>query len=226
MSLVRRTSRGLLRDGSRSPELQQACRQILERVVQLLPDLERRICLIASPTAHEGRTSLALNLATVAAGAARASVLVIDADSAAPRLHEALGLSRGPGLSDVLAGGAKCTDVVRPIGEGRLHALTVGSADLDPTALSDAQSLRRLFDELRTRYTWIFVDTAPLIAAPTGAVVARHVDGVLYAVRYGRTRGLIAAQGLALLDEAGARTLGVVITQRCFVIPSYVYRRL
>lgn len=217
----------LPRDSGGNPRLRRACGQVLERAVQLLPDTQRRICVIASPGAREGRTSLALNLASVAGGATRASVLVVDADSRAPRVHDLLGLSRGPGLSDVLTGAAELTGAVRPLDDaGKVSALTVGSNGLDPTSLSDAKAVQSLIDDLRSRFEWVFVDTAPLLTAPSGAVLARLSDGVIYAARYGRTRGRIAEQGLSLLEEAGARTLGVVLTQRHFPIPSFIYNRL
>jgi len=223
----RRTPHILPRESGGNPKLRRACGQILERAVQLLPDTRRRVCVVASPTAREGRTSLALNLASIAGAGAQARVLVVDADSRAPRIHDLVGLSSGPGLSDVLTGAARLDEALRPLDEaGRISALTVGARGLDPTSLSDADALRALIDELRSRFDWTFVDTAPLLAAPSAAVLARLSDGVIYAARYGRTRGRIAEQGLALLEEAGARTLGVVLTQRRFPIPSFIYNRL
>lgn len=224
--MVRALKRGLLRSSRRAGLLKQACGQVLERLVQLLPDTPQRICTVTSARPREGRTSLVLNLAEVAGDAARPA-LVVDADLTAPRIHEVLGVARGPGLIDVLAGTATCDAALRPSsGNAGVHVLAAGEAQGATALFGNGAALQSLMDELRRRYAWVFIDTAPLLTAPTGATLARHTDGALLAARYGVTRGPLAAQGATLLQEAAARVLGVVLTQRRFVIPNYIYRRL
>lgn len=224
--MVRALKRGLVRSSRRPALLRQAYGQVLERLVQLLPDTPQRICTVVSARPREGRTSLAVNLAEIAGDTAHPA-LVVDADLTAPRVHEVLGLARGPGLTDVLAGKAPYDAALRPSSaSAAVHVLTAGEAGGGPSLFGNPQALRTLFDELRRRYTWVFIDTAPLLTAPTGATLARHADGTLLAARYGRTRDSLAAQCATLLREAEARIFGVVLTQRRFAIPNYIYRRL
>jgi succinoglycan biosynthesis transport protein ExoP len=218
--------RGLL-GGGRTPEaLVQACVRVIERVVPLLPEQECRSCAIVSAQAGDGCTTLALNLADVAGDETRPA-LVIDAHAMAPQVHTLLGLARGPGLTDVLVGRVRCEEAIRPSPHNpAVHVLTAGDAPYNPARLADAQALRALLAGLRPRYGWIFVDTAPLWPAASAATLARCTDGAIFAVRYGRTRLPLIAQSTALLDEAGVRLLGVVLTQRRFAIPARVYRHL
>jgi len=218
--------RGLLR-GSRTPApLAQSCVQVIERVVQLLPDQDSRVCTVAAAQPRDGCTTLALNLADVAGDAARPA-LVIDAHATAPQVHALLNLARGPGLTDSLVGQARWSDVVRPSpGNPNVHILTAGDAPYSPTRFTDARTLQTLFAELRARYGWIFIDTAPLLPATGAATLARCTDGAILAVRYGRTRAPLVAQSTAVLHEAVVRVLGVVLTQRRFTIPAAVYRQL
>src|SRR5262249_24265906 len=97
-------SRMLLRESRNGSALEEYCAQLLERIVQLLPEAEQRICVVASPEARDGRTSLAVNLAELAGRGANSNVLIVDADAHDPRVHDVFRLSRGPGLSDVVNG--------------------------------------------------------------------------------------------------------------------------
>jgi Mrp family chromosome partitioning ATPase len=222
----RQRLRGLIRDPGTQVVLARALGNVLEQIAQLLPDQATRSCTVVSPQARDGRTTLTINLAGLAGEATRPAVL-IDADALAPRVHELFGVARGPGLTDVLSGAVPLRDALRPSPDNpAVHLLTAGEAAWRPGQLGDPPGLAAMLAELRQRYAWIFVDTAPLLARPGAAALARCTDGAILAVRYGRTRGPLVMQSLALLRDGQAVVLGAVLTQRRFTIPSYVYRRL
>ena len=218
--------RGLLRGDATDNGLAPAVGQVLEALIHALPESTGRICTIASARPGDGRTTLALNLARLA-GTARSAALLVDADTRQPGVHELLGLTRGPGLSDVLEANAHIGDVLRAAPNlPALQVMTAGESRAARTGYGNSAALLQLFCELRKRFAWVFIDTAPLLAAPAAAALARHTDGAVLAVSSGRTRVHLVEQALALLNEAQTPVLGVVLTQRRFPIPSYVYRRL
>jgi polysaccharide biosynthesis transport protein len=218
--------RGLVRDTVDTAELGQSYRQLLARLVQALPDGEARVCLVASASPGEGRTTLALNLAECAADPARPA-LVVDGDTVAPQVHAACGLARGPGLADLLRGQARCADVLRACaGNPGLHVLTSGEGALNAALLTATRELTHIFEELRKQHSWIFIDTAPLLTAAGAPLLGRYAAGAVVAARYGRTRAPRIAAGIALLSEARIPILGAVLTQRRYTIPSFTYRHL
>lgn len=219
-------NRGIIQHNGRADKLAQAHRQVFQQLCQRLPDPHRRICAIASAAEAEGRSSLAINLAATAARDTSSAVLLLDADAESPSLHKPFNLSPGPGLSEVLSGAAKLDEALRKTNIDNVTILSAGEAPLNAVALEESDKVTQLLEGLRSRFAWVFVDTAPLLTVPGTAAFCRRVDGVLLAVRWSSTRAQLVTQAVEELDSVQARPLGVVLTQRHFAIPPYVYRRL
>lgn len=217
---------GLLLDGAGRPNLVRAHLQILQRLCQDLSAPARRVCVVCSAAAREGRSTLATNLAYLAAREMREPVLLIDADTQSPTLHHPLGLTQEPGLSAALSHPSTLADLVQTTRFERLSLLAAGGDPLGGVALAEARPIIALLEEAAQRFAWVFVDTAPLTDVPAVAAFARRGAGVLLAVRSGVTRVQLLRQAVAKLDGASAQILGIVLTQRRFAIPQYVYRRL
>lgn len=219
-------NKGLIHNFDTRNGLVDAYHQLFQQLCQELHDRRSRFCAIASAGPGEGRSTVAINLASVAAGEAKAEVLLIDADTESPSLHKPYDLTAGPGLSDLIAGEVDIDGAIRPAGKAGVKIITGGDAPLSTVTLAESEKVEPLLDQLRSRFAWIFADTAPLLTAPGSARFDRMADGVLLAVRWSSTRVQLVNQAAEKLEAVGANTLGVVLTQRHFVIPSYVYRRL
>jgi capsular exopolysaccharide synthesis family protein len=222
----RARNKGLIRNHKQGTRLVCAYQELFQQLCQELQDPERRFCVVASAARGEGRSTVAINLATVAARETNTPALLIDADTDSPSLHKPFRMSPGPGLADLIAGEASLDDVIRPAGDEGVMIITGGDAPLSPVVLAESKQLDTFIQELRPRFGWIFADTAPLLNAPGMAKFDRRADGVLLAVRWSHTRLQLVTQAMEKLDTTQAKTLGVVLTQRHYTIPSYVYRRL
>ncbi len=220
------TAQGLIRSFDPDDVLAHAYQRLFQQLCQELPDPRQRVCAIISASPQEDRSTVAVNLAGVAARATQAPVLLIDADTASPSLHRRFDVSAAPGLSDVVAGNVECDAAVRRMGDQGISVLTCGSAPLSAVALAESIKIPALLDQLRTRFGWIFADTAPLLSTPGTALFSRRVDGVVLTVRCSSTRAPLVSKAVEKLKEAHANILGVILTQRRFVIPRYVYKRL
>lgn len=216
---------GLISENDGRGALTDAHRRLFERLCEELPS-QRRFCAITSAGRQEGRSTLAVNLAITAARESGGPVLLIDADTESPSLHNPFGLTPGPGLSEVLSGDGSAGDQIRPTGIEGLQILTSGDRPPGAIALAESPKIDAFLSHVRSRFGWILADTAALMAAPAVALFLRRADAVVLAVRSGSTRVQLLNQAVAQLDHCGANTLGIVLTQRRFVIPAYVYRRL
>jgi capsular exopolysaccharide synthesis family protein len=141
--------------------------------------------LVASAKPAEGKTTLAMALAASLARARRRTLL-IDCDLRAPSLHRVFGLEQTPGLSEVFAGTAGLKAAIRPTVAEYFDLMPAGELSASAAAgLAEPNSVRRLIDELRSRYDFVVIDSSPILLVPDALMVAGSVDGLLYSVRPG-----------------------------------------
>jgi Mrp family chromosome partitioning ATPase len=68
-------------------------------------------------------------------------------------------------------------------------------------------------DELKKRFDYVIVDSAPTLAVSDAVALSRHVDGVLIVVQAGRASLPQVRQTIAALEQVGAPLLGVVLNK-------------
>ena len=177
------------------------------------------VLLVTSGQPGEGKTTTAINMATVLAQTG-VRVLLIDADLRRPRLHDILGLNHNghdlsKGLSTLLTtktlDESAITDSIKFHEESGLHVITSGTLPPNPANLLCSPQMEQLLVSLRTKFTHIVIDSPPVTFFTDGVLVSRVVDGVLLVVRSGQSHLEVAAHTKKLLWDAGARFFGVVL---------------
>jgi succinoglycan biosynthesis transport protein ExoP len=171
-----------------------------------------RTVLVTSALPREGKSTLTLSLARVAA-AEGLRVLVVDADLRKPSLHELAGLRAGAGLVEVLRRELPLAEVFVTDPRAPLKLLPGSQRLVQPTRLLRAEGLGVLLTALRRSFDLVLVDSAPLVAVADPRLIAGRVDKVLLAVRYGETKQAFCRSCLQGLAESGAVLAGVVLTQ-------------
>ncbi len=145
------------------------------------------VLLVAGAQPREGRTSVAVNLAT-ALTQAGVMVLLVDADLRHPSLGDVFGVSDAPGLTDLLMDEASLDEVVLPTDVRGLSLVTVGGRTGCPAELFDVQELTRVFADMKGVADAIVVDSAPVLAVSDAMTVARISDVVVVVADVRRTR--------------------------------------
>jgi polysaccharide biosynthesis transport protein len=174
---------------------------------------EPRVLSVTSATPHEGKTTVAVNLATTLAEQAPDPVLLIDADVRRPMIQQVFGLEKTPGLTDVLGGTVTLRDAIRStLPHSNLHVLPCGRSVPHPAALLSSPRFRTLLEEARTTlgYGHIVIDTPPVLAVTDGVVVTRIVDGTLLVVRANQTDRVAVESAMDQLRRVQAKVLGVI----------------
>lgn len=169
-----------------------------------------RVLLVSSCSPREGKTTVALNLASVLAQDHKRT-LIVDADLRKPRLHKVFGVDGRVGLSNVLAGKATVEDAVVPTGEENLWVLPCGAIPPNPAELLGRPSAAEVFLALKWRFDRIVVDSPPLGVVTDPAVLARHASIVLLVVSAGRTKKRAAEHGASVLRSVGVEPAGAVL---------------
>jgi capsular exopolysaccharide synthesis family protein len=200
-----------------------------ERLEIELPRNGRRLFAISASATGEGASTLGLQLARIIARGGDGKVLLIDADtgSATRTLSRSIGSKHvKPGLLDLLGGRAELSKTVLSTDEPNLHFLPSGADKGDAREPISQERMRQFLDDMGKLYRMVILDCPPVLANPESPMIAALTEGVVLVVRANRTRREVTQSALALLQSAHCKVLGVVLNQRSYPIPGFLYRRL
>lgn len=170
-----------------------------------------RSMVLTSSLPGEGKTTTTANLALAMADAG-STVCLVEADLRRPKLLSYMGLESGVGLTTVLIGEADLDDVLQPYGE-RVTVLGCGQIPPNPSELLGSPAMKKVLDELTSRFDYVVVDAPPLLPVTDAAVLSRQVDGMVLVVGMGLIKREHLARSLESLDAVGARVLGLVLNR-------------
>jgi capsular exopolysaccharide synthesis family protein len=171
---------------------------------------QQKAMLLTSAGPREGKTTTAINLATVLAFSG-ARTLVIDADLRKPRVHASFNLPNRRGLTNLIVGEDDPLPFCQPTHVERVDVLTSGPIPPNPSELLGRPRMREILARLGEHYDQIIVDTPPIGAVTDAAVIATMVDGVILVVHAGKTRRQIVSRGIEQLRYIGAPIIGVIL---------------
>jgi capsular exopolysaccharide synthesis family protein len=170
-----------------------------------------RSVLVTSPQKGEGKSITAANLALTMAQELHRKVVIVEADLRKPSLQHLFGLPSGPGLTDYLAGAADLESVMQFLPAYQLTVIAAGTSPANPAELLGSTAMRRMLDQLRSRFDRVILDTPPVLPLADVAVLAPMVDGALLVVRAGVTPKPAIENALRAFDSS--RLLGVVLNE-------------
>ncbi len=173
-------------------------------------DQQPRVFLMTSAKPREGKTMIAMNIATAMAQAGN-KTLIIDADMRRPRVHKLAEAERDKGLSNILSGAESTLDMIQETSIPNLSVITAGLIPPNPAELLGSQRMPEVIDALRERFERIIIDTPPVTAVTDAAILAQHADGVVLVTRAFDTPKEIARTAIDALQKINARIFGVAL---------------
>jgi len=174
------------------------------------PAESQRSLLITSPGPGDGKTAVAINLATTLAhGGLR--VLLIDCNFRRPAIRQAFANTRAEGLSNILIGQGGLADFVTRTDLPTLDVLSSGPMPPTPAELLGSPRMRELIQEATSRYERVILDGPPTLLISDASVLALEVDGVILVARAdANTRGALR-RAREQLENINARVVGAVL---------------
>lgn len=169
-----------------------------------------RTLLVTSPAADDGASTVAADLAMAMARSGK-RVLLVDANFGQPMQHTIWGCGNQIGLSNVLEGTDELENAVAGTGVDGLSLLASGPAPQESVELLNSERFAETLALMQKHYDHIVFDSAPAASTNDTRVIAGSVDGVLLAVRAGKTSRSLGEQACDGLLSVGGRLLGAVL---------------
>ncbi len=173
---------------------------------------ESKVFQVTSPLPGDGKSTLAANLAASLAQSGK-SVLLIDLDLRSPRLSERFNVSQETGLTNVLNGECSPSEAICNTPIENLDILPCGVLPSNPSEALTLPEMAEVFVWVREQYDFVIVDSPPLLLVTDPAITTSYVDAVLLVLRVRRRVKPNAIEAMAMLRNAGARVVGVVVNK-------------
>ncbi len=196
-------------------------RSLRSRIQQACYQAPLKTILVSSGMPSEGKSFVAVNLAISLARNTVSSVLLIDGDMRRPTIHNLLGASNTPGLSEYLSGATELNDIVqrdrRPVTDessdarkiSNLAFIPAGKCGDNSSELAANHRIEKLVSALSPHFDWILIDSPPVLAVTDAVELARAADGVLLVARAESTPFDVAQRAQAAFSNS--RILGFVL---------------
>ena len=170
------------------------------------------VLLVTSAQAAEGKTTLAIALATSLASAGSA-VVVVDGNLRKPGTHLAFGVgAAGGGLSSLLKSTSSLDDAVQRSKVPGVWLLSAGAQVPDPTFLLE-QKLPTVLAGMRKKTDFIIIDGPSLLSSADALLLATMVDAVLLVVDVRHDKMALLKRAGELMTSLAGTPAGVVMNQ-------------
>ncbi len=194
-----------------SSTLGEAIRSLRTSILLSNVDRPPRVVAITSTVPGEGKSTLAVWLAQVAAMSGQ-QVLLIDGDLRRPSIHNILSLSNDSSLVELISGACTAEEVIKPHASG-FHVVLGKNTPANPADLFSSVHMRNVIESLRQTFDFVIIDTPPVLAVSDAKVLSAVVDKVLYVVSWDKTSRDLVKTGLNEAIKANLPIAGCVLSK-------------
>jgi capsular exopolysaccharide synthesis family protein len=172
-----------------------------------------RTLVVTSAGPGEGKSTCAANIA-IALGQAGQRVLLLDADMRRPRVNEIFEIPQEPGLSNLLTGNAKASEVIQKSQTvPNLWLMPAGHIPPNPAELLSSPRFLDLIGALDDHFDWVVLDTPPVLVVADSMIAANKATGVVFVVGADQTSRHAARNAVEQLEGANANVIGSVLNR-------------
>lgn len=158
--------------------------RILRTSLLLALGSDKKVIIFTSTVSGEGKTFVSINTA-ISLALLNKKVLLIELDLRVPRIKQYIGLEAKQGFTNYLSGFETDLEklIIHSTINDNLHVLTSGPIPPDPTELLSRDTLDKAIEELRNKYDFIVIDSAPVSQVADTLILNRISDETVYVCR-------------------------------------------
>ena len=165
---------------------------------------------IGSPSPDDGKSTVAVNLATAAA-MANQRVLLVDTNFQDPQIHHLAGLSNTKGLSDVLSRKVSLEEAISAVkGNSNLYVLTAGQSLASSSKLLASAYMKELTDQLKTSFDLVIYDSPSFDESSDVGFIASYASSLVVVVGLRKTSKVSTTEMLENMESFNLPCVGFV----------------
>ncbi len=156
-------------------------------VQYLIHKINKPVVLVTSSVSGEGKSFVATNFGAVLALTGKKTV-VLEFDIRKPRLLKGLDMKTQKGLTNYIMGNTSLDEIIQPVPEfSNLFVIGCGPVPPNPSELLLDKQVSQLFEELKSRFDNIIIDSAPVGLVSDAFTLSTYANASLYIIRHGYT---------------------------------------
>jgi tyrosine-protein kinase Etk/Wzc len=156
--------------------LAESFRSIRTNLQYLVTEEKTKIISVSSALSSEGKTFIALNLASIIA-MSDIKTLLLGMDLRKPRMHKIFNINNNVGISTMLIGESSADEIIYPTNVSNLYVCPSGPIPPNPAELLNSVRLKEFMKEVSEKFSYIIMDTPPL-AIVTDAQILNKLSNI------------------------------------------------
>lgn len=196
--------------------LQEPLRIIRNKIEYYEREYHKKVFLITSALAGEGKSTVAVNLAISLAQTGH-KVALIDCDLRHPSDRKIFGVEDGPGLAEALGRKNNPLEYCLHAEELGLEAensilfLPGGKVLRDGSQYLGSERMEQIIETLKKNAEYVILDSAPVGLLTDSVVLAQYADGAIFVVRKDFARVDYIMDGMEQLAESKVQIIGGIL---------------
>ena len=207
----RHRSQLVVKEG-KSSSIVELFRLLRNNIQFMLPTSDDKVMLVTSSISGEGKSFVSLNLASSFSLLGKRVVLV-GMDIRSPKLAQMLNINDTPGVTAFLAKqNVALDDIVQHCPEcENLDVIVGGTIPPNPSELLLTTRVEDLIDQLKERYDYVIIDSAPIAMVSDTYSLSRYANVTVYVTRSNYTKRSLVRYMNNAIARRQLRNVAVVL---------------
>ncbi len=188
-------------------------RAIRTQVLARMRNRKLQVHVVTSSAPEEGKSVTSINLSLAFAELKSQNTVLVEGDLRRPSFSKLFDRPSDRGMLQVLRGELEIDEVLQPTVYPNLQFIPAGGRESEAcTELLSSPRMAQVIQQLRDRYTHVFIDTPPVITVTDPCILGAMADEVLLVVRLNKTPTDIVDRAKRLLRASNCEVAGVILT--------------
>ncbi|MDP4270660.1 MAG: polysaccharide biosynthesis tyrosine autokinase [Bacteroidota bacterium] len=188
----------------------EAFRAMRTRLEFVVGNRNKSSFIITSAEPGDGKTYIALNLASIFQMTGK-KVVLVDFDLRKPAVAKVLKEEVHRGVSNYLIGQVELKNIIHPYPDYGFDIIFAGTLPPNPGELTQSQATKDLIEELKTMYDCVILDCSPIGLVSDAHPLSYLVDTVLFVVRKNKTNRTFFRNIINQLKADDIKNVAVVV---------------